>query len=158
MSNNRPPQIVEVEIEVPRGGFVKSDHQGRMDYVSPLPSPFNYGGIVGSLSADGGRADALVMGKRLERGVILSLPAVATVRFIDAGIDDPKWICSESALTARQRAAVRWFFRLYAVLKGAMNHTRGHRGTTSFGGIREPAEPPPLAAPRPTAVGRPEAR
>ena len=37
-----PPEL-EVVIEIPRGSFLKRGSSGRIDFVSPLPCPFNYG-------------------------------------------------------------------------------------------------------------------
>jgi inorganic pyrophosphatase len=34
---------VDVVIEVPRGSFIKRGSTGHVDFISPLPCPFNYG-------------------------------------------------------------------------------------------------------------------
>jgi inorganic pyrophosphatase len=39
-----PPEI-EVVIEVPRGSFLKRGSTGHVDFISPLPCPFNYGSV-----------------------------------------------------------------------------------------------------------------
>ena len=36
---------LEVVIEVPRGSFLKRGSTGRVDFVSPLPCPYNYGSV-----------------------------------------------------------------------------------------------------------------
>ena len=39
-----PPEV-EVVIEVPRGSFLKRGSTGHIDFISPLPCPFNYGSV-----------------------------------------------------------------------------------------------------------------
>ena len=43
-ASSQPPEA-EVVIEVPRGGFLKRGSSGSIDFVSPLPCPFNYGAV-----------------------------------------------------------------------------------------------------------------
>ena len=65
---DRAPKAVEVIIEVPRGGFIKRHPDGAVDFVSPVPCPFNYGSVEGSEAADGDPQDALVLGPTLQPG------------------------------------------------------------------------------------------
>lgn len=109
---------VEVTIEVPRGGFVKRDQQGRIDLVSPLPCPFNYGSIGGTASDDGEPLDALVLGPRRGRGERVAVEVRAIVRFVDLGLNDDKLVGSARPLTPSERQLIVGFFRLYAVAKG----------------------------------------
>lgn len=134
------PDEVEVVIEVPRFGFVKRDALGRIDFVSPLPSIFNYGHVPGTRSGDGEPVDAVVMGPRLARGARIVRRPVAVVDFVDQGRDDPKWICSDEPLTAGQRAAVIGFFVIYARLKCLLGRAGRSRCPTSYRGIREVRE------------------
>lgn len=129
------PPRTEVVIEVPRGGFVKRDVDGRVDYVSPLPCPFNYGSVPGTLAADGAPIDAVVPGERLAAGCRLELPVVGWVDFIDAGVDDPKWVCSREPLTHLEARVVAAFFRAYGPIKGALNRIRGISGRTACRGV-----------------------
>ena len=46
-----PPEL-EVVIEIPRGSFLKRGSSGRIDFVSPLPCPFNYGSAPAWLGLD----------------------------------------------------------------------------------------------------------
>ena len=62
------PPVVEVVIEVPRGSFLKRGSTGRVDFISPLPCPFNYGSVPGYIGLDGDLLDALVLGPRLSLG------------------------------------------------------------------------------------------
>ncbi|HEY6880410.1 MAG TPA: inorganic diphosphatase [Polyangiales bacterium] len=132
-------QELEVVIDTPRGSFIKRNDDGKVDFVSPLPCPFNYGSVPNTTSGDGDRLDALVMGPSLPRGTSVRVPVRARVRFIDAGEGDPKYVCSARPLTARERTTVELFFRAYAYLKGALNLARGKRGATRYDGMDEPA-------------------
>jgi inorganic pyrophosphatase len=129
---------LEVVIDVPRGSFIKRADDGKVDYVSPLPCPFNYGSVPDTVSGDGDRLDALVMGPRLAAGAKVVVPVRALVHFTDAGQSDPKYVCSAAPLSAAERATVKLFFRTYAYLKGALNLLRGKRGATRYGGMDEP--------------------
>jgi hypothetical protein len=40
---DKVPGFVDIVVEVPRGRFVKRLPDGALDYVGPMPSPFNYG-------------------------------------------------------------------------------------------------------------------
>jgi inorganic pyrophosphatase len=53
-----------VVIEVPRGSFLKRGSTGHVDFISPLPCPFNYGSVPIYLGLEGDLLDALVLGKR----------------------------------------------------------------------------------------------
>jgi inorganic pyrophosphatase len=59
-----PPIELEVVIEVPRGSFLKRSLSGSIDFVSPLPSPFNFGAVPTWLGLEGDLLDALVLGPR----------------------------------------------------------------------------------------------
>ncbi|HDI59251.1 MAG TPA: hypothetical protein ENF48_02650 [Desulfobacteraceae bacterium] len=111
------PELIEVVIEVPRGSFVKRDGRGRVEFLSPLPCPVNYGSIVGSQGPDGDPLDAVVLGKRLERGKRVRVPVRGAVGFCDQGVDDIKLVCSREALTAVQRRRLLLFFRFYGACK-----------------------------------------
>ena len=63
-----PPEL-EVVIEVPRGSFLKRASTGRVDFISPLPCPFNYGSVPVYLGLEGDLLDALVLGPRLSRSL-----------------------------------------------------------------------------------------
>jgi inorganic pyrophosphatase len=124
-------------VEVPRGAFVKRElhAQGGIDFVSPLPSPFNYGYLPALPGQDGDPADAVIMGPRLALGSEVALPPVGRVRFVDAGTRDDKLVLSARPLTARERLALRAFFTAYAQAKRLLNRLRGERGRTAFEGL-----------------------
>lgn len=129
---------VSAIVEVPRFGFVKRNTQGRIDMLSPLPCPFNYGSVPGTTAGDGDPVDAVILGRRRDAGVRLDLPIRAAVDFIDAGQEDPKLILSEAPLTAFERWQVDAFFRVYAVIKRLVNAARGKGGPTAFRGYLAP--------------------
>ena len=66
---------VDVVIEVARGGFVKRGSNGRVDFISPWPCPFNYGSVPTLLGLDGDLLDAVVLGPRLGRGTQVRVKA-----------------------------------------------------------------------------------
>lgn len=129
------PSHAEVLIEAPRFTHVKRRDDGAVDFVSPLPCPFNYGSVPGTRSGDGERIDALVLGPRLPRGDRRRWPVVGVVRFVDAGAHDPKWVCSQRPLGARERLEIELFFRVYALCKRALNESRGRSGETAYLGL-----------------------
>jgi inorganic pyrophosphatase len=47
------PGFVDIVVEVPRGRFVKRLPDGALDYVGPMPSPFNYGSEPAIPAPDG---------------------------------------------------------------------------------------------------------
>ncbi len=134
MSCVEVPERVRVIVEVARFSFVKRKDDGSIDFVAPLPSPFNYGSVPGTRSGDGDRLDAIVLGPRLRRGVEVERRVLDVVRFIDAGQDDPKLVCGEGELGEEDRARVERFFRVYAWAKRLLHRLRGRRGRTAFEG------------------------
>ena len=127
--------VIEVVIEVPLGSFIKRRDDGAIDFVSPVPCPFNYGSVPDTRSGDGDRLDAVVLGPRLGRGARVRVNVVARVGFTDAGQDDPKLICSDRPLGRLDRAKITAFFTLYARAKALLNRARGKTGPTRFDGI-----------------------
>ena len=56
-------------IEIPRGSFIKRGSTWQVDFVSPLPCPFNYGSVPQFVGLEGDLLDAVVLGPRLPLGV-----------------------------------------------------------------------------------------
>lgn len=132
-----PPRTpIEVVIESPRFSHIKRRADGHIDFVSPLPCPFNYGCVPNLISGDGDPIDAVVLGRRLPRGTRTAVRVLAVVDFVDAGETDPKWICSTSTFGAVDQATVHGFFTLYALAKGLINRLRGKHGPTAYRGLR----------------------
>ena len=142
------PREADVVVDLPRFSHVKRRDDGAIDFVSPLPCPFNYGSVPGTRAGDGDRIDAIVLGSRLPRGTRRSVRVRGLVRFVDAGADDPKWICADRELHARDRLLLAAFFHLYAVAKTVLNWLRGRRGVTRFRGLELTADPPRAPAAR----------
>jgi inorganic pyrophosphatase len=131
------PSELEVLVDHPRGSFIKRREDGSIDYVSPFPSPFNYGSVPDTRAADGDREDAIVLGPRLPPGARVRMPVVARVVFIDAGDLDSKWICG-ARFGRSERLQVELFFQLYAYLKGMLYLLRRRRGNTEYRGLELP--------------------
>lgn len=134
-----PPAQVLVLVEVPRGSLVKWGSEGGVDYVSPVPCPFDYGSVPAHRGEDGDPLDALVLGSRAGRGQSLPCRVVGRVRFLDDGLRDDKWIClpadRATPPSADELRRVRRFFRLYAGVKAAWHRVRGAAGPTRVDGI-----------------------
>lgn len=128
------PREVEVLIETPRGGFVKRRADGSIDYVSPLPSPFNYGCVPDRTGGDGDPLDAVLLGPRRPRGWRGRVAVRAVVRFVDDGRPDDKLVCGD-VVTGLDRVRLRLFFAAYALLKRGLNRARGRRGETAYRGV-----------------------
>ncbi len=136
--SERPPPRLEVTIEIPRGSFRKVGSTGRLDFLSPLPCPFNYGSVRTLLGLEGDLLDAVVLGPRLAAGTRVWVCAQGAVGLHDRGLYDDKLICSVRPLSAaqleRQRHHALAFFRLYGWAKRALNLWRGRPGQTGLKG------------------------
>ena len=127
------PQV-DVVIEVPRGSFLKRGSMGRIDFVSPLPCPFNYGSVESLIGLEGDLLDAVVLGPRLPLGSRVTVTAYGAVGLTDRGMYDDKLICSRQPITDTQRNRVIAFFRLYAWFKWWLNLIRGRAGRNASEG------------------------
>ena len=125
---------VEVVIEVPRGSFLKRGSTGRVDFISPLPCPFNYGSVPIYLGLEGDLLDALVLGPSLALGTRLRVKAWGAITLTDRGMQDDKLVCSERPPTPSERRAVLRFFRFYAKCKALLNFLRGRPGRNACEG------------------------
>jgi inorganic pyrophosphatase len=79
----------------------------------------------------------VVMGPRLSRGTRVRLRVVGRIDFVDAGRDDPKFVCSAVPLGRRERLLLAGFFGFYARAKQLLNFARGARGLTRYAGFVE---------------------
>ena len=139
---------LDVVIEIPRGSFLKRGSSDRIDFISPLPCPFNYGAVPKLLGLEGDLLDAVVLGPRLARGTRLKVKARGAVSFMDQGMTDDKLICSAYPLSLRQRHNVLRFFHLYAKCKGLLNFFRGRPGRNACDGWCEASDALMRARPR----------
>lgn len=142
------PPLVEVVIEIPRGSFVKRGSTGHVDFVSPLPCPFNYGSVPAYIGLEGDLLDAVVLGPRLPLGARTRIRAWGAVSLTDRGMTDDKLICSHQPVTAEQRHGVLRFFRLYARCKGLLNLVRRRPGRNACEGWCDAATAIARARPR----------
>ncbi len=125
---------VDVVIEVPKGSFLKRGSSGRIDFVSPLPCPYNYGAVPTHLGLEGDLLDALVLGPRLPLGTRLRLRAWGAVTLTDRGLSDDKLICSTQPPSRCEIERVLRFFRFYARCKAALNLWRRRPGRNASEG------------------------
>lgn len=125
---------LEVLIEIPKGSFLKRGSTGHVDFVSPLPCPFNYGAVPAYVGLEGDLLDALVLGPRLPVGTRLRVRAWGAVTMTDRGMQDDKLVCSVLPPSDAQRRAVLRFFRFYAKAKGLLNRWRRRGGRNACEG------------------------
>lgn len=130
----RAPPEVEVLIEVPRGSFLKRGSTGHVDFVSPLPCPFNYGSVPHYVGREGDLLDAVVLGPRLPFGTRTRVRAWGAVVLTDRGMSDDKLICNDAPLSPGQRREVLRFFHFYAQCKGLLNLVRRRPGRNACDG------------------------
>jgi len=139
---------VEVVIEIPRGSFLKRGSTGQLDFISPLPCPFNYGSVDEYIGLEGDLLDAVVLGPRLQRGARVTVKAFGAVGLTDRGMYDDKLICSHRPVRPRHRVLILFFFRFYARCKGLLNYFRGRAGRNACEGWCDAKEAIARARPR----------
>jgi inorganic pyrophosphatase len=144
--SNEPPEL-DVVIEIPRGSFLKRGSTGRIDFVSPLPCPFNYGSVPIYLGLEGDLLDAVVLGPRLPLGARIRVKVWGAVTLTDRGMMDDKLICGHRPPSAAERLEILRFFRFYAKCKGLLNAWRRRPGRNACEGWCEAG--PALARARP---------
>ena len=142
------PPTVDVVIEIARGSFLKRGSAGHIDFVSPLPCPYNYGSVPTHIGLEGDLLDAVVLGPRLALGTRLRTKAWGAVTFTDRGMSDDKLICGDRAPTLSERRNVLRFFAFYARCKGLLNVWRGRPGRNACEGWCNAADALGRARPR----------
>ena len=142
------PLEFDVVIEIPRGSFLKRGSTGHIDFISPLPCPFNYGSVPQFLGLDNDLLDALVLGPRLPVGTRIRVKAWGAVTLTDRGMQDDKLICSDHPLSQPEREKVLRFFRFYAKCKGLLNIWRRRPGRNASEGWCEATQALARARPR----------
>jgi len=149
-SADRPEEasLIEVIIEVPRGSFLKRGSTGKLDFISPVPCPFNYGSVPAFIGLDGDLLDAVVLGPRLPLGATVKVYAWGAIGLIDHGLHDDKLICSHSPIPPWKRQLILLFFVIYAKAKSLINLVKGHKGRNSCEGWRDAASALDRATPR----------
>ncbi len=144
----REAPVVEVVIEIPRGSFLKRGSTGHVDFISPLPCPFNYGSVPTLVGLEGDLLDAVVLGPRLPVGARVRVPAWGAISQLDRGMVDHKLICGTESLSEAARGGVLRFFRFYAWSKGLLNFVRGQAGPNACEGWIDAHEALACAVPR----------
>jgi len=139
---------VEVVIEIPRGSFLKRGSTGHIDFISPLPCPYNYGSVPKYLGLEGDLLDALILGPRLPVGTRLRIKAWGAVILTDRGMTDDKLICSDHRPSLSERQNVLRFFHFYAKCKGILNIWRCRPGRNACEGWCEATQALSRARPR----------
>jgi len=135
-------------IEVPRGSFLKRGSTGHVDFISPLPCPFNYGFVPIYLGLEGDLLDALVLGPRLPLGTRIRVKAWGAVTFTDRGMMDDKLVRSSEPPSPSERRNVLRFFHFYATCKELLNFCRRRPGRNACEGWCEAAQALARARPR----------
>lgn len=130
----RVTQRFDVVIEVPRYSFVKRGAGQAVEFISPVPCPFNYGSIPTRVGRDRDLLDAVVVGPRLARGQRVAVTAQEAVGFTDDGISDDKMICGPKPIGPVNRHLILGFFHFYAVCKRLLNRCHGRTGRTACEG------------------------
>ncbi len=139
---------VQVVVEIPRWSFLKRGSTGEIDFVSPLPCPFNYGSVPQYIGLEGDLLDALVLGPRLPAGTLVTVRAVASIALTDRGMTDDKLICCKRPPSAAELQGVERFFRFYARCKALLNWYRRRPGRNACDGWDEAAAAIARAQPR----------
>lgn len=142
-----PPEV-EVVIEIPRGSFLKRGSTGHIDFLSPLPCPYNYGSVPDFLGLEGDLLDALILGHRLPAGTRIRVKAWGAVMLTDHGMTDDKLVCSNSRPSLLECQNVLRFFRIYAKCKGFLNIWRRRPGRNACEGWCEATKALARAQPR----------
>lgn len=151
-----PVDVLEVVIEIPRLGFAKRGPSGEMDFLSPLPCPFNYGSVPAYIGLEGDLLDAVILGPRLPRGSVVRVPVWGAIGLSDRGLYDDKLICAATEPSALQWSLVLAFFRFYGCCKRLLNLYRRRPGLTRCEGFVDPAAAIRRARPRDAAWRGPE--
>ena len=142
-----PPEV-EVVIEIPRGSFIKRGSTGHVDFVSPLPCPYNYGSVPNYIGLEGDLLDALVLGPRLGVGQLLRVRAWGAVTLTDRGMSDDKLVCSACPPSEAEKRNVLRFFHFYAKCKGLLNFFRRQPGRNACDGWLDAVQALTRAQPR----------
>jgi inorganic pyrophosphatase len=147
-NSSSEPLELEIQIEIPRGSFIKRGSTGNVDFVSPLPCPFNYGSVPEYVGLDGDLLDAVLLGARMSLGARVRVKAWGAVILTDRGMTDHKLICSRQPLTPHQQRMTLRFFHFYAKCKGLLNLWRRRPGRNACDGWCSAKEAIACAKPR----------
>lgn len=110
---------MKIVIETPKYSFFKYNKKGSdfiREFLSPIPTIFNYGFIEGSLAADGMEKDVIVISSRISQGSVLEVSKTdGVVKFIDDSLEDNKEIICLGGYFSKP--VFYFYFHLYATFK-----------------------------------------
>ena len=149
---SRSAPELKIVIEVPLGSFLKRGSTGQLDFVSPIPCPFNYGSVENLIGLEGDLLDAVVLGRHLPRGSRVTVRALGAVGLTDRGMYDDKLICSRRPLGHWQKFLVLAFFHFYSKCKWLLNLARGRAGRNACEGWGDAESAIARASPRDIAT------
>ena len=129
--------VYSICIEVSKWGMIKWNEKGNIDYISPIPCPFNYGSVKNITGDDGDLQDAILLGDKKEVRFCGKYKLIGKVYFIDQGRQDHKWIFSATnKIRRRDWMVLDSFFRIYAQIKRRRDNITFLRPSqTSYEGI-----------------------
>jgi len=109
---------MQIVIETSKWSFrkrVKTEQGFETAFLSPIPTPFNYGFIEDTEGEDGAPLDIVVLGPKLDTGTRPNLGIIGRVKFIDDSKEDDKYIATTDG--HHHETAIKIFFTLYAFSK-----------------------------------------
>ncbi|MEZ5334019.1 MAG: inorganic diphosphatase [Methanolobus sp.] len=110
---------MRIVIETPKYSFFKYNKKSSQfvrEFISPIPTIFNYGFIEGSLAEDGMEKDVVVIGSRMPQGSALEVSETdGVVRFVDDSLEDNKEIVYLGGFFSKP--VFYFYFHLYATFK-----------------------------------------
>ena len=124
-----------VIIETPQGSHIKRDEKGKIELVSPVPSPFHYGRVEGWYGRDGDPLDAILLGIDSVYNQSHLVPLIGVVRFVDGGQEDHKLIFSHRAARPGEEKKIEKFFIRYAQIKNLTRLLQFRNCSSRFLGI-----------------------
>lgn len=125
------PQVIDVVVEVARGSRVKRHPDGRIQYISPLVSPFDYGYAPDApLAGDGDPQDVVLVGTTARAGSRVRAKVVGVVYLLDGGARDDKWIAvaADTPEPSDLQQQVTAFFIRYRRMKNLLAALRRRTG------------------------------
>ncbi|WMW21332.1 inorganic diphosphatase [Methanolobus mangrovi] len=110
---------MKIVIETPKYSFLKYNKKGSQfvkEFLSPIPTIFNYGFIEGSLADDGMEKDVVVICPRMSQGTVFEVAHTdGVINFIDDSLVDNKEIIYIEGFFSKP--LFYFYFHLYATFK-----------------------------------------
>lgn len=113
---------MRIVVETPKYSFSKYRKEGSQfikEFISPIPTLFNYGFIDGSLNEDGMEIDVIIIGPVMKQGDFMERSCFdGIVRFVDDSLRDDKHIIYLEGFFSK--TFFSFYFRLYALFKSVI--------------------------------------